>query len=137
MTDLPLTDLPLNIETIRPIGRSVRRGLHGCCPNCGKGQIFRAYLKVVDRCEACGEELYHHRADDAPAYVTLVIVCHFILAGVLASESVAPNSPFWVPALFWSALALASSMWILPHAKGALIAMQWANRMHGFGGHLD
>ena len=128
-----MTVLPLTLETRRPLGRSLRRGFAGRCPACGKGALFRAYLKVVDHCEACGEELSHQRADDAPAYFTIAIVGHFIIAGVLASEWVAPDSPFWIPALIWSALALGSSLILLPRIKGTLIGLQWANRMHGFG----
>jgi uncharacterized protein (DUF983 family) len=132
-----MTDIPLTIVNRRPVGAAVRRGLRCRCPACGEGGLFRAYLKVADSCQRCGEELHHQRADDAPAYFTILIVGHFIVAGVLATEFVAPNSPFWVPALFWSALALAWSLWMLPRVKGALIGLQWANRMHGFGGHSD
>ena len=121
-------------ETRRPVGRALRRGFAGHCPNCGKGKLFRAYLKVVDRCAVCDEDLSHQRADDAPAYFTIAIVGHFIIAGVLATEFVDPDTPFWIPALAWSALALASSLLLLPRIKGALIGLQWANRMHGFGG---
>ena len=124
----------LTVETQRPVGRALRRGFAGHCPKCGKGRLFRAYLKVVDRCEVCGEDLSHQRADDAPAYFTIAIVGHFIIAGVLATEFVGPDTPFWVPALVWSALALASSLALLPRIKGALVGLQWANRMHGFGG---
>jgi uncharacterized protein (DUF983 family) len=132
-----MTEMPLTIERRRPLGLAMRRGLTGHCPACGQGRLFRAYLKVVDSCEVCGEALHHQRADDAPAYLTLLIVGHFIVAGVLATEFVAPNSPFWLPALIWSALALVASLTLLPRIKGALIGLQWANRMHGFGGHLD
>ena len=132
-----MTEMPLTIETRRPLGLAMRRGFSGHCPSCGKGRLYRAYLKVVDSCAVCGEALRHQRADDAPAYFTIAIVGHFVVAGVLATEFVAPHSPFWVPALFWSALALAASLWLLPRVKGALIGMQWANRMHGFGGADD
>ena len=132
-----MTDFPLTLEARRPVGRAMRRGALCRCPACGEGRLYRAYLKVVDNCARCGEDLRHQRADDAPAYFTIFIVGHFIIAGVLATEFVAPNSPFWVPALFWSALALAWSLWMLPRIKGALIGLQWANRMHGFGGHTD
>jgi uncharacterized protein (DUF983 family) len=132
-----MTDAPLTIEMRRPTGLAMRRGFSGRCPACGKGRLYRAYLKVVDSCEACDEALHHQRADDAPAYFTIAIVGHFVVAGVLASEMIAPDSPFWIPALFWCAVALASSLWLLPRVKGALIGMQWANRMHGFGGHPD
>ncbi len=129
-----MTETPLTIESRRPVGLAMRRGFVGRCPSCGQGRLFRAYLKVVDSCEVCGEALHHERADDAPAYFTIAIVGHFIIAGVLATEFVAPDSPFWVPALIWSALALAASLILLPRVKGALIGLQWANRMHGFGG---
>ena len=129
-----MTDLPLAIETSRLLGRSLRRGFAGRCPACGRGALFRSYLKVVDHCQACGEDLSHQRADDAPAYFTIAIVGHFIVGGVLASELVAPDTPFWIPALIWSALALGSSLILLPRIKGAMIGLQWANRMHGFGG---
>jgi uncharacterized protein (DUF983 family) len=124
----------MTIEKPRPLGLAMRRGFRGRCPNCGEGRLFRAYLKVVDRCEACGEDLSHQRADDAPAYFTIVIVGHFIIAGVLATELIGPDLPFWVPAGVWSAMALAWSLWLLPRIKGALVGLQWANRMHGFGG---
>ena len=131
--------LSVTVEKQRPLGLAMRRGFVGRCPNCGKGRLFHAYLKVIERCEVCGEDLSHQRADDAPAYFTIVIVGHFVVAGVLASETVAPYTPFWVPVLFWGALALASSLWLLPRIKGTLVALQWANRMHGFGGpeHAD
>jgi uncharacterized protein (DUF983 family) len=118
----------------RPLGLAIRRGFAGRCPSCGKGRLFRAYLKVVDNCEACGTELHHHRADDAPAYFTIAIVGHFIIAGVLATELIGSDLPFWIPAAVWSVLALAWSLWLLPRIKGALVGLQWANRMHGFGG---
>lgn len=132
-----MTDLALTIVKQRPIGLAVRRGMRCRCPACGEGGLYRAYLKVVDSCERCGEDLHHQRADDAPAYFTIFIVGHFVIAGVLATEFVAPNSPFWLPALFWSTLALGWSLWMLPRIKGALIGLQWANRMHGFGGDTD
>jgi uncharacterized protein (DUF983 family) len=132
-----MTDLPIYttiIEKRRPLGLAMRRGFAGRCPSCGEGKLFRAYLKVVDRCEACGEDMSHQRADDAPAYFTILIVGHFIIAGVLATEFVAPEAPFWIPSLLWSAATLAASLWLLPRIKGALVGLQWANRMHGFGG---
>jgi uncharacterized protein (DUF983 family) len=29
------------------------------------------------------------------------------------------------------------SLWLLPHVKGTLVGLQWALRMHGFGGKDD
>jgi uncharacterized protein (DUF983 family) len=117
----------------RPLGEAIRRGLIGRCPACGKGKLFRTYLKVVNTCKICGEDLSHHRADDAPAYVTLLIVAHVVGAGVLISDEAWPNSSlFWV-AIFWLTVTVVSSLLILPRAKGAIVGQQWALCMHGFG----
>ncbi len=118
----------------RSVGLAARRGLLGRCPNCGEGRLFRAYLKVVDECPHCGEVLKHQRADDAPAYFTMLIVGHFIVAGLLAEEALFPDAPMIWVALAWSALTAVSSLLLLPRIKGALVGYQWALRMHGFGG---
>ncbi len=118
----------------RAIGPAIRRGFSLRCPNCGEGKMFRAYLKVADRCPVCGEDLSHQRADDAPAYLTMFVVGHFIVAGILASEDIWPNSPIWLVGILACAAATLASLWLLPRIKGALIGYQWAMRMHGFGG---
>ena len=111
----------------------MRRGLAGRCPRCGEGRLFRAYLKVNDACPACGEDFTPQRADDAPAYITILIVGHFVVAGIVAAEDIWPNSPVLVDASVWAVLAVALSLFVLPRVKGALIGYQWAVRMHGFG----
>jgi len=124
----------------RPLGLAVRRGFAGRCPRCGEGRLFGAYLKVVDACPVCGEDMTPQRADDAPAYVTMLVVGHFVVAGVVAAEDWWPNSPVLLDALIWAVLAAATSLALLPRVKGALIGYQWATRMHGFGGpdrHAD
>ena len=121
-------------EARRDLVTAVRRGFFGRCPHCGEGRMFRAFLKVADRCEVCGEDLSHQRADDAPAYVTMLIVGHFIVAGILAVDELWPTAPIFPLALAWSALAGLCSLWLLPRIKGALVGYQWALRMHGFGG---
>jgi uncharacterized protein (DUF983 family) len=116
----------------RPVLQSMWRGFLGRCPNCGRGSLFRAYLKVNDACPACGEELHHHRADDAPPYVTILIVGHVVVGALLAVELSSVGIPLWVEGVGWSALALVLSLLVLPRVKGALVALQWALRMHGF-----
>lgn len=98
--------------------------------------MYRAYLKVADNCASCGEALHHHRADDAPAYFTISIVGHIVVAGALILErAVSPET--WVHMVLWLPLTLLLSMALLPVVKGALVGLQWANRMHGFGGAED
>jgi uncharacterized protein (DUF983 family) len=123
----------------RDVWRSMLRGFLLRCPNCGEGRLFRRFLKVADACPTCGEALHHQRADDAPAYFTIVIVGHIIVGAVLALEK-AYAPPTWVHAVIWLPATLLCSLWLLPRVKGTLVGLQWALRMHGFGGvgdHLE
>ena len=107
------------------------RGTRHRCPNCGRGEMYTGYLKVADSCSECGQELHHHRADDAPPYFTIFVVGHIILAGVLALEQAyAPAA--WVHAVVWVPATLVMSLAMLPRVKGMLVGLQWAMRMHGF-----
>ena len=117
----------------RATGEAMLRGFRHTCPACGAGALYKSYLKVADACPACGEELHHQRADDAPPYFTILIVGHIIGAGVLMLEQ-AYHPETWVHYLIWLPLLLGMSLWILPRVKGALVGLQWAFRMHGFGG---
>jgi uncharacterized protein (DUF983 family) len=116
----------------RNVWPAIRKGIAGHCPACGIGRIFRAYLKVNDTCPTCGEELYHQRADDAPPYMTIVVVGHIVVGLLVVTEEYWPDAPLWLHVAIWPALALTLSLWLLPIMKGALIAYQWALRMHGF-----
>ena len=107
------------------------RGWRCRCPNCGQGRLFRAFLKVVDRCPVCGEELFHQRADDAPPYFVTLITGHIVVPAALAVE-VAFAPPMWVHALLWGPLTVALGLGLLQPVKGAIVGWQWANRMHGF-----
>ena len=107
------------------------RGLRGRCPACGEGRMFRKFLKVADECPKCGEELHHHRADDFPAYLDIVIVGHILVPILLAVETeYAP--PLWLSMTMWPALALIATLALLQPIKGGVVAMQWFIGMHGF-----
>jgi len=120
----------------RSLREAMTRGFLGRCPACGRGRLFSSYLKVVNTCAVCGEPLSGHRADDAPAYITLLIVAHVVGAGVLMSDEVWPQSSLVREALFWLVVTLIASLLILPRAKGAVVGQQWALGMHGFGSHI-
>lgn len=111
---------------------AVKRGLRLRCPCCGESKLFSRYLKVVDRCAACGEELHHHRADDGPAYLTILVVVHVV--GVTLHFLVRPlqDTPLLL-ALLLCAEATVLSLLLLPRMKGFMVAIQWAKEMHGFG----
>lgn len=115
----------------RPLGRSMLRGAMGRCPRCGEGKLFAGFLKVAPACSACGEEFHHHRADDAPPYVTIMIVGHVVVPMLLWLERT-HEPDLWIHFLLWPTLSIILSLLVLPPVKGAIVALQWANRMHGF-----
>jgi uncharacterized protein (DUF983 family) len=121
------------MKTPEPVtaGTALKRGFLGRCPHCGEGKLFRAFLKVADRCEVCGEEFHHHRADDFPAYLVIVIVGHLVVPLVLHTET-AYAPPYWVHAALWLPLTIGLSLALLQPVKGAVVALQWAIGMHGF-----
>src|ERR1700735_4436474 len=67
----------------RSAGAGLKRGLLRRCPNCGEGHLFTGYLAVEPRCEACGHENALYRADDGPAYFTILIVGHLVIVPLL------------------------------------------------------
>jgi len=121
-----------DVRPRRDVWRSMWDGFRQRCPACGAGRMFGRYLKVNDACPACGEALHHHRADDAPPYFTILIVGHVIVGAILPVER-AFMPPLWLHALLWLPLTLAMSLWLLPRIKGAVVGLQWAFYMHGFG----
>ena len=121
----------------RNVWTAMKRGLRGRCPNCGEGKLFRAFLKVADRCTECGQDLTHHRADDLPAYLVIVIVGHYVVPMILWIETdYAPA--IWLQLSIYLPFTLIASLLLLQPVKGAVVGLQWAFRMHGFGeGNTD
>lgn len=110
---------------------AVRRGFMMKCPHCGAGKLFGRFLKVVDHCPACGEEFSHHRADDFPPYLVIMIVGHVMVPVVFAVE-MAYAPPMWLEFLIWLPVTLISCLALLQPIKGAVVGMQWQLGMHGF-----
>lgn len=134
--------MPLTIRTASTPAEEVttlpamRRGFLGHCPACDKGRLFGRFLKVVDRCEACGTEFHHHRADDLPPYLVIFIVGHLIGYGILMTET-RMEMPLWAHLAAWPLLTLVLCLALLQPVKGAVVGLQYALGMHGFGAAKD
>ena len=114
-----------------PLSRLLWRGFRMRCPRCGEGAALRNYLKVRDACPECGEELHHARADDGPAYLTILVVGHLMAPLILWFYPAFRPSPLVTAAVF-SLFCVALSLYLLPRFKGIIVAVQWANRLGGF-----
>ena len=116
----------------RPLRRALHRGWRRRCPKCGAGDMMDGFLKVRHTCFVCGEELHHHRADDGPPYLTILIVAHIIGPVMLSVYTAWQPEPLLMASLF-SVGAIALSLYLLPRLKGLIVGLQWAHRLHGFG----
>lgn len=118
-------------EAVRDVRRALRRGWRGRCPACGGGPLYDRFLRVRDRCAACSERLDLHRADDAPAWITILVVGHAVAPLMLTVWDLW-DPPMWVHWTLWPTLALLLSLLLLPRFKGLIVGLQWAKRMAGF-----
>ncbi len=118
--------------TERPLRPALLNGWRRRCPNCGSGAMMAGFLKVNATCPDCGEALHHQRADDGPAYLTILIVGHLIAPALLVVYSAYQPDPLLLATSFTLA-SVALSLYLLPRLKGMMVAFQWAKRMHGFG----
>lgn len=111
-------------------GLAFLRGARLRCPRCGKGRLFRGYLKQVDHCANCGEDLSEVRADDMTSWLTILIV-GILLAPIVGLLETHTDFPVGVSMVLWCGVALALMLAVLPRAKGFLIAAVWLTRRPG------
>jgi uncharacterized protein (DUF983 family) len=103
----------------------LKRGARGRCPNCGRGKLFRAYLKIRPTCEVCGHDNAQYPADDAPPYFTILIVGHLVVAPLLFLRFIWTWPVGAVLALLLPSLT-ALILVFLPIVKGAVVGVLWS-----------
>jgi uncharacterized protein (DUF983 family) len=111
----------------RPFMTGLMRGLKHRCPNCGEGKLYKGYLKVEPTCAACGHDLSAYRADDGPAYFTILIVGHLIIAPLLLFPIIWEASPWIVVPVSLTTLTVIV-LAMLPRIKGGFIGGLWSIR---------
>ena len=120
----------------RSVLRSIWRGFNLRCPNCGHRHLLSGYLTVAPSCRNCGEDFTPQRADDAPPYFTILIVAHIVVPLMVVVEKLW-SPPIGVQMVVWLPLIVGLSLWLLPKVKGAIVGLQWALRLQGFGENKD
>ena len=120
----------------RALGQAMWRGFLGRCPHCGEGKLFRSFARTDDDSAVCGEPIAHHRADDLPAYLVIVIVGHVLVGAFMGAEQMFTLTA-WQHLAIWAPLTVIASVLLLQPVKGAVVGLQWAFYMHGFGGEND
>jgi uncharacterized protein (DUF983 family) len=107
------------------------RGARNCCPRCAKPKLFPRFLKPIAHCLHCGQDWTHQRADDFPAYVSILVTGHLIAPVIIALVKEAELSVAEMVAIIVP-LAMITMLGLLQPAKGAIIGLQWWFGMHGF-----
>lgn len=118
----PTPDLPR-----RDTWLAVRRGLALRCPACGKGKLLAGYLKPADQCSSCGEDFSHIRADDGPAWATILLIGHLVSPAFFVFATTDAETGFRA-FLFIAAAVIGATLLILPRMKGLFVALIWASR---------
>jgi uncharacterized protein (DUF983 family) len=121
MNDQPSSSSPQPVSMLT----GMKRGVRHRCPNCGEGRLYTRYLKVDLDCEVCGHDLARYPADDGPAYFTILIIGHLVVAPLLLFPFIWKMSPVLVVPLTVLPLA-ALTLMLLPRVKGAVIGALWA-----------
>jgi len=103
-----------------------KRGFKRTCPNCASAPLFKTYLKSVDRCDTCGEDWGDVRADDGPAWATMLVVGH-VVAPLFPFVIFSKDLSDWAAILILCTVATLLSLWILPKMKGLFIGFIWAS----------
>jgi len=116
---------PAGTHAPKSILTGLKRGVRRHCPNCAEGHLFDGYLKVRPVCEACGNDNARYPADDGPAYFTIFVVGHLVVAPLLALSVIKSWSPFLLLA-FALPIVAAAALALLPFIKGAWIGLLWA-----------
>jgi len=122
-------------EIVHPLRQSIFRGFLGHCPACGKGALFWKYLKVNGRCEVCDTDLARYPADDGPAYLTILVIGHLVVAPMLLFPIVWRSDPLYSLPLILIPLA-AATLALLPRIKGGWVGLMYSLGVKDTDAHL-
>ena len=117
------TGLDLQPARIDPI----RAGLLCRCPNCGRGPLYAGFLKVVERCRACGFDFTGLNTGDGAAVFVMQIAGAPVVFGALYVQ-IAYSPPIWAMLVVALPLVAGLSLGLMRPGKGVMIALQMRNR---------
>jgi uncharacterized protein (DUF983 family) len=119
------------VTTTGPRPNPILAGLASRCPNCGRGPLFKGFLKVRDRCGVCGFNLEAADSGDGPA-VFIILVVGFLVGFAALFVEMAYRPPIWLHLALWIPLATVLCLLLLRPFKGVLIALQFHHKASQF-----
>ncbi|WP_284391170.1 DUF983 domain-containing protein [Algimonas ampicilliniresistens] len=107
-----------------PLWPKIKRGLAMKCPSCGDAKLFRAFLKPVEHCPSCGVNWGDVRADDGPAWASMLVAGH-LTAPVFHWVVFKTDIPGWASITGLSLLLVLLCLAVLQPIKGLFMAIIW------------
>ena len=105
----------------------IRAGLLCRCPNCGRGRLFSGFLRVVERCDACGHDFSGLNTGDGAAVFVMQIAGAPVVFGALFIQ-IAYDPPIWAMVAAALPLVAGLSLGLMRPGKGVMIALQMRNK---------
>lgn len=117
MSEPDLRDLPSLLSV----------GIRGRCPRSGGGALFKDFLTLEPRCEACGLDYGFADSGDGPAAFIMMIAGAVVLGSALITDAYY-EPPLLMLAVIFLPLMLIVSLALMRPTKGLLIASQFRNK---------
>lgn len=99
------------------------------CGNCGRGELFKSYLKFHDECSECGQSFAIADTADGPSFFVgflalIIFVPLFVIGGLV------PKTTFGLVATLsiMFVVMIGAILWLLPIVKGILFNLQVYHR---------
>jgi uncharacterized protein (DUF983 family) len=101
--------------------------LKGCCPRCGQGRLFKGFLSLAPRCDACGLDYAFIDTADGPAFFVMSFV-GIVVVGLALWVEFAFEPPIWLHIVLWFGLTAILSLALVRPAKALMIALQFRHK---------
>ena len=102
-------------------------GVKGRCPRCGEGALFKGFLALEQRCDACGLDYGFAESGDGPAAFIMMIAGAVVLGSALIVDAYY-EPPLLILAAIFLPLMLIVCLGLMRPAKGLLIASQYRHK---------
>ena len=114
-------------ENLPSVLQSATRGLACKCPRCGNGKLYAGFLNLRPSCESCGLDYAFIDAGDGPA-IFIIMLAGAIVVGCALIVEIKYQPPYWLHAVLWLPLILATTLLPLRAMKSLLIALQFHHK---------
>lgn len=102
-------------------------GFSGKCPRCGRGALFKGFLRLAERCDACGLDFSKADAGDGPA-VFVIFIVGFAAVAIAFVVRFVFEAPMAVAFVISAAAATLLTLGLLRPLKATLIALQYRHK---------